>query len=104
MAECSMAETDAIIPWQLRNMKNFRVPLPDDTYERLRSAAERWKLPATAIAREAIDLWLRQQLRKARHEAIAAYAAEAAGTAVDLDVHLEAAGLEHLTTTGRESK
>ncbi len=85
-------------------MKNFHLPLPDETYEHLRAAAERSKVPATAIAREAIDSWLRQQLRKARHDAIAAYAAEMAGTDLDLDDKLEAAGIEHLMTTGRESK
>ena len=90
--------------WHTRSMKNFHLPLPDETYERLRSAAERSKVPATAIAREAIDFWVRQQLRKARHDAIAAYAAEIAGTTLDLDANLEAAGIEHLMTTGRESK
>jgi hypothetical protein len=90
--------------WRTTDMKNFHLPLPDDTYEHLRSAAERAKVPATAIAREAIDFWLRQQVRKARHDAIAAYAAETAGTSLDLDTNLEAAGIEHLMTTGRESK
>jgi hypothetical protein len=85
-------------------MKNFHLPLPDETYEHLRSAAERSKVPATAIAREAIDFWLRQELRKARHDAIAAYAAEMAGTTLDLDANLETAGVEHLMTTGKESK
>ena len=85
-------------------MKNFHVPLPDETYDRLRIAAERSKIPATALAREAIDLWLRQQMRKARHDAIAAFAAGAAGTPLDLDDQLEAAGLEHLVRTGKASK
>ncbi len=85
-------------------MKNFHLPLPDDIYEHLRSAAERSKVPATSIAREAIDFWLKQQVRKARHEAIAAYAAEAAGTSLDLDANFEAAGIEYLMTTGRGSK
>jgi len=85
-------------------MRNFHVPLPDETYERLRAAAERSNVPATALAREAIDLWLRQRLRKARHEAIATYAAEAAGTDLDLDAELEAAGIEHLVKTGKASK
>ncbi len=85
-------------------MKNFHVPLPDETYARLRVAAERSKVPATALAREAIDFWLRQQLRKARHDAIAAFAAEAAGTSLDLDDELEAAGIELLVKTGKVSK
>lgn len=68
------------------------------------AAAERSKVPATAIARETIDFWLRQQLRKARHEAIAAYAADAAGTALDLDADLESVGIQHLMTKGRGPK
>ncbi len=90
--------------WHTGSVKNFHLPLPDDTYEHLRSAAERAKVPATAIAREAIDFWLRQQLRKERHDAIAAYAAEMAGTSLDLDASLEAAGIDHLMATGREPK
>jgi predicted transcriptional regulator len=85
-------------------MKNFHVPLPDETYDDLRIAAERSKVPATVLAREAIDFWLRQQLRKARHDAIAAYAAEKAGSSFDLDNDLEAAGIEHLVRTGKASK
>jgi hypothetical protein len=87
-------------------MKNFHVPLPDETYEHLRAAAKRLKIPATALAREAIDFWLRQQLRKARHDAITAYAAEMAGTALDLDANLETAGigkLMKLIEEGREA-
>ena len=61
-------------------------------------------MPATALAREAIDAWLQQQKRKARHEAIAAYAAEMAGTSFDLDGTLEAAGIEHLLKIDRELK
>lgn len=78
-------------------MKNFHVPLPDETYDRIRVAAGRSEVPATVLAREAIDHWVRQQPRKARHDAIAAYAAETAGTSLDLDTDLEAAGIEYLT-------
>jgi hypothetical protein len=83
-------------------VKNFHVPLPDDIYERLRTAAERAQMPATSLARDAIDFWLRQQLRRQRHEAIAAFAAEAAGTALDLDSTLEAAGIDHLIKMDKE--
>lgn len=85
-------------------MKNFHVPLPDETYDHLRMAAEKSKVPATALAREAIDFWLRQQMRKSRHDAIAAFAAQAAGTSLDLDDELEAAGIEHLVETVKASK
>lgn len=90
--------------WHARGMKNFHLPLSDETYEHLRTAAARSKVPATAIAREAINFWLQQELRKARHNAIAAYAAEMAGTTLDLDANLEAAGIEHLMATGREAR
>ena len=81
-------------------MKNFHLPLPEQTYDRLKADAAKANLPATIVAREAIEVWLRQQLRKARHDAIAAYAAKAAGTDFDLDTQLEAAGVEHLVKAG----
>jgi hypothetical protein len=74
--------------------------LPDQTYAQLRAEAERARVPATSLAREAIDLWLQQQARKAKHDAIAAYAAEMVGTNLDLDPDLESAGIEHLVRTG----
>jgi hypothetical protein len=85
-------------------LKNFHVPLPDQTYTRLRAEAERTQLPATILAREAIDSWLRDQARKSTHDAIAAYAAEMAGTDLDLDRDLESAGIEHLVKTKRARK
>jgi hypothetical protein len=85
-------------------MKNFHLPLPEQTYEGLRAEAERTGVPATALARDAVDWWLRQQYRKARHEAIAAFAAEMAGTHLDLDSDLESAGIEHLVKTGKAAR
>jgi predicted DNA-binding protein len=85
-------------------MKNFHLPLPEETYERLRAEAQRTQAPATTLAREAIDWWLREQKRKARDQQIAAYAAEMAGTDLDLDALLEGAGIEHLVKTGKTAK
>jgi hypothetical protein len=85
-------------------MKNFHLPLPERTYAELRAEAERARVPATTVAREAIDWWLRHQLKKARHDAIAAYASEMAGTDLDLDPDLESAGIEQLLKTGRATK
>ena len=85
-------------------MKNFHLPLPEQIYTRLRAEAEQAQVPATALAREAIEFWLRQQARKARHAAIAAYAAGMAGTDLDLDPDLESAGIEHLLKSEREPK
>ena len=85
-------------------MKNFHLPLPEQTYIRLRAEAERTQIPATTLAREAVDGWLRQQSRKARLDAIAAYATEMAGTQLDLDADLESAGIEHLVKTGKTTR
>jgi hypothetical protein len=82
-------------------MKNFHLPLPEPTYSRLRAEAERTQVPATTLAREALDWWLREQSRKSRHDAIRNYASEMAGTSLDLDPRLESAGLEHLMKTAK---
>jgi hypothetical protein len=84
-----------------QTMKNFHLPLPEETYAHLRAEAERLRVPATALAREAVDCWLKQQFRQARQEAIASYAAEMAGTSLDLDSDLESAAVEHLVKTGK---
>ena len=85
-------------------MKNFHLPLPEHTYAHLKAEAERMQVPATTLAREAVDLWLREQFRKARQDAIAAYAAEMAGTPLDLDADLESAAIEHLLKTGKAAR
>ncbi len=85
-------------------MKNFHLPLPEQTYAHLKAEAARMQIPATTLAREAVDAWLRQQARHARADAIAAYAAEIAGTPFDLDTDLEAAGIEHLLNETRAAK
>jgi predicted transcriptional regulator len=77
-------------------MRNFHLPLPDEVYRDLREEAERSSRPATALARQAIELWLYHRRKVARHEAIAAFAAEHAGSQLDLDTELEAASLQHL--------
>ncbi len=85
-------------------MKNFHLPLPERTYAHLRAEAERMQVPATALAREAVDWWLRQQFRKARRDAIAAYAKKMAGTHLDLDPDLESAAIEHLVKAGKAQR
>lgn len=85
-------------------MKNFHLPLPERTYTLLRAEAERVQLPATMLAREAIDAWLKDRMRKARHNAIAECAEELAGTALDLDQELESTGIEHLVKTVRPKR
>jgi hypothetical protein len=93
--------------WHTRNgqqMKNFHLPLPEQTYSQLRTESERTRIPATTLAREAIDQWLRDQRRMARHTAITAYAEEMAGTEFDLDLDLESAGIEHLVKMDKRQR
>src|SRR2546427_36652 len=73
----------SILEVRAKDMKNFHLPLPERTYAQLRAEAARTQVPATTLAREAIDLWLRNQFRAARHEAIAGYAEEMASTNLD---------------------
>jgi predicted transcriptional regulator len=85
-------------------LRNFHLPLPEDLYRALRDEAAAVKQPATAIARQAIEAWLRERRKAALREAIAAYATEHGGTAADLDPALEAAGVSLLRPAKRRRK
>ena len=85
-------------------MKNFHLPLPEETYADLRAEAEREKIPATTIAREAISSWLRAKKKIARRNSIQVYAAQMAGTSFDLDPQLEAAGIEEMLKMQKAEK
>ncbi len=41
-------------------MRNFHLPLADETSIQLRAEAERTNVPAPILAREAITLWLKK--------------------------------------------
>ena len=84
--------------------RNFHLPLPDDLYTRLHAQADRTGRPATALAREALTSWLRDQQRREVFEAIASYASAVAGTLDDLDPVLEEASLEHLAAKPRRGR
>lgn len=83
-------------------MKNFHLPLPEQTYGELHAEADRQKITATSLARQAIQEWLRARKKAATRRAIAAYAAEVAGTELDLDQRLEAATIESLLNSELE--
>ena len=72
----------------------FHVPLSEDVYQALHEASKAAKQPATVLAREAIETWLRQHERAERSRAIAEYAEAASGSEQDLDESLETATLE----------
>jgi len=80
-------------------VKNFHLPLPDQVYDQLKAEAQRSRMPATSMARHAIQSWLAARKKAARKEAIRAYATEMAGTEFDLDPELEAASASLLLTS-----
>jgi plasmid stability protein len=86
------------------HVKNFHLPLPEDVHAALRQEAAALGKPATAVAREAIEEWLRERRRAAVGEAIAAYASAHAGTLADLDPDLERASLEPWQAGGRRKR
>ena len=40
------------------SVRNFHVPLPEALYQRLQKEAEERSIPATQLARKAIEAWL----------------------------------------------
>src|SRR6059036_3024582 len=81
----------------MQQSRNFHVPLPDELYQALRLEAERRRLPATTLVRKAVEEWVERLRAEALHVEIANYAANHAGSSADLDVQMEAAGIESLT-------
>jgi len=82
--------------------RNFHIPLSDETYSALRKAAEETNIPATQIARDALDYWLKEQKKGSVQREIAQYAKSFAKTKFDLDDDLEEAGIQHLLSSGRK--
>ena len=76
--------------------RNFHLPLPESVYRALQEEAAALKRPATVVARDAIEAWLRERRKSVLREAIATYALEHAGTSADIDPVLEKAGIEVL--------
>jgi len=76
--------------------RNFHLPLPEDIYNDLRTESRRTKQPATRIARQAIENWLKNRRRAELHASIASYAEKHAGSDADIDEDLEEIATEHL--------
>ena len=88
----------------MSRLQSFRLLLPAELFRRLRDEAKAAGLPATVVARHAIEAGLRQGRRAAVHEAIHKYAEAMAGTGDDLDPALEAASLAHLAAEERRAQ
>lgn len=76
--------------------RNLHVPVPGKLYDLLREASDMTHRPATELAREAIQEWIKARERETLKAEIRAYASKVAGTREDLDPDLEEAAIEHL--------
>ena len=84
--------------------QNFHLPLPGSVYRQLRKEADRRRVPATALAREAVEAWLEKLHREALHAEIAQYAQRQAGSTMDLDEPLEIAAVDMLNASSAVSR
>lgn len=81
-------------------LHNFHLPLCEEDYIELREEAMRTQKTATELARTAIKIWLKQQKRRCLYNSIADYAAEYAGTNIDIDEDLENTSINYLISDG----
>ncbi len=87
----------------MKNAKNLHVPLGLELHEELLDAAARLGKPATALARKAIEAYLMQLRREHTDQAVKMWAEEFAGTSLDFDPELEAAGVDCLTSQSNDA-
>ena len=80
----------------IKKMQDFHLRLTNDLFEQLRAESEKVGIPATVLAREALSTWLHARNRLRLRNELTAYAAAEAGSSYDLDLGLEAAGIEAL--------
>lgn len=76
--------------------KNFHLPLPASLYAGLREAATRAGAPATSLAREAIEAWLKEERRRRQRSDLADFVEANAGSTWDLEPQWEAVALASL--------
>ncbi|MDZ7801792.1 MAG: hypothetical protein U5K81_13525 [Trueperaceae bacterium] len=74
--------------------KNLHVPLPPELHSALKEQSNRLRTPATTLAREAIEEWIRLRKREQVAQELRAYADEMAGTDADVDPAWEDAGVD----------
>jgi predicted transcriptional regulator len=77
-------------------MRTFHLPMTDELHEALREEARAERRPATEILRDALTGWIEARRRQRIAEEIERFARAEAGTGLDLDVDLEAAGIDSL--------
>ena len=65
--------------------KKLNLPLSEETHRALFDESRRTGVPATRLAREALEDWLRQRERERRREEVRRFAMQHAGGDYDLD-------------------
>ncbi len=80
----------------LEKPHNLHVPLPESLYQKLRQEAALQGQPATVITRAALESYLQELERKRLRREFADWIKANAGTELDLDQELEAAGIENM--------
>lgn len=76
--------------------QNFHLPLSSELHSQLKQAAAEDGVTSTALARKALEGWLRARARRKLFSEISSYAAEVAGSQEDLDEEIESASLDFL--------
>ena len=76
--------------------KKLNLPLPRDMHEALFSESRELGIPTTRLVRSVLEEWLGERRRARRREEVRQFAMAHAGTELDLDPGLEAAGAEEL--------
>jgi hypothetical protein len=78
------------------DVRKMNLPLPGPLHAALFREARRLGVPATRLAREILSSWLAERARAEEAEEMRQFARALAGSDLDLDTGLEAAGLETL--------
>ncbi|NBC96657.1 MAG: hypothetical protein GVY27_09915 [Deinococcus-Thermus bacterium] len=74
--------------------KKMHLPLSPDLHAELTREAEAAGIPATVLAREAIEAWLERRRRQRVAEQLHAFAERHGGTELDLDEAFEEAAVD----------
>ena len=95
MLEYSYKNWGGILPGS--SVKKLSLPLPEDMHSELFDESRRTGVPATKLARAAIEDWLRRRKRERRREEIRRFATRHAGGEYDLNPVFESAAAEELS-------
>ena len=88
----------------MTTFKKLNLPLPEEMHKALFAESKHAGIPATRLARSAIQHWLDQRRQEKLQEEIHQFAMENAGGHLDLDQYLEAAATDELILAFEEQE